>query len=66
MSINCPQYDTYEEAFAHLHEYARKYAERKEDDSQYEIFLESHSPIEAFQGKWVIALKPGNQPFTFV
>ena len=46
MSINCPQYDTYEEALAHLHRYAQQYAERKEDDSQYESFLEAHTPTE--------------------
>jgi hypothetical protein len=66
MSTNCPQYETYEEALAHLHAYAKQYAERKEDDSQYEIFLEAHSPTEVFQGKWVLALKPGHMPLSFV
>jgi hypothetical protein len=66
MSINCPQYDSYEEALAYLHAYAQQYADRKEDDSQYEIFLEAHSPTEVFQGKWVVALKPGHMPMSFV
>ena len=65
MSVNCPQYDTYEEATAHLHEYAQQYAKKKEDDSKYEEFLNAHIPIEVFQGKWVVALRPGLMPFTF-
>lgn len=65
MSTNCPTYDTYEEALAHIHEYARQYAEKREDEEQYEIFLSAHAPIEAFGDKWVIALKQGYQPFTF-
>ena len=66
MSTNCPEYDTYEEALAHIHKYAQMYAEKKEDDAQYEIFLEAHMPTEVFQGKWVIALKPGHMPMSFV
>jgi hypothetical protein len=66
MSVNCPQYETYEEALAHLHEYALQYAKRKEDDTQYEVFLEAHSPIEVFGGKWVVSLKEGHQPVSFV
>ena len=66
MSTNCPQYDSYEEATAHLHEYAKQYANRKEDESMYETFLNAHSPVEVFGGKWVVALKPGLMPFTFV
>lgn len=66
MSVNCPQYETYEEATAHLHEYAKEYSLRREDDSMYEVFLSAHLPMEAFGGKWVIALKPGHEPFTFV
>ena len=65
MSVNCPTYETYEEALAHIHEYAQQYAKRKEDESQYETFLEAHTPTEVFQGKWVVALKPGHLPMTF-
>jgi hypothetical protein len=66
MSTNCPSYDTIEEATAHLHEYAKQYAEKKGDQSLIETFLEAHQPTEIFQGKWVVALKPGLMPFTFV
>jgi hypothetical protein len=66
MSTNCPAYATYEEALAHLHEYARQYAEKREDEGQYETFLSAHSPTEVFGDKWVIALKPNFHPFTFV
>ena len=66
MSVNCPQYDTYEEATAHLHAYAKEYALRKEDEGLYEVFLNAHLPVEAFGGKWVIALRPEHQPLSFV
>ena len=66
MSTNCPSYDTYEEATAHLHEYAKQYSEKKEDESSFEAFLEAHQTVEVSDGKWVVALKPGIMPFTFV
>jgi hypothetical protein len=65
MTVNCPSYETYEEATAHLHEYAQQYADKKEDESLYEVFLNAHLPMEIFQGKWVVALRPGHMPFTF-
>lgn len=65
MTVNCPSYETYEEAAAHLHAYAQQYADKKEDESLYEVFLTAHLPTEVFQGKWVVALRPGHMPFTF-
>jgi hypothetical protein len=63
---DAPQsWETEEEATAALYEYAKFYAEREEDPSQFEKFLEGHQVIEILQGKYVLALKPGQMPFTY-
>lgn len=59
------QWETQEEALAALHAYAQQFAEQKEDEEQYEVFLSGHQILEIEPGKLVLALKPGQHPFTF-
>ena len=56
---------TEEEALAALHAYAKQYAEREECDTAYEVFLGGHQTLEIQQGKFVLALKPRQMPFTY-
>jgi hypothetical protein len=56
---------TEEEASAALHAYAKHYAEREENEEAYEHFLSGHQLLEIQQGKYVLALKPGQMPFTY-
>ena len=58
-------WETEEEALAALHEYSKQYAEREEDPEAYEHFLGGHQILEIQQGKFVLALKPGQMPFTY-
>ena len=58
-------WETQEEALAALHAYAKHYAEREENDEAYELFLGGHQVLEINQGTFVLALKPGQMPFTY-
>jgi hypothetical protein len=58
-------WETQEEATAALHAYAKQFSEREDDPTEYERFLNGHQVLEIQQGKYVLALKPGQMPFTY-
>ena len=58
-------WETQEEALAALHKYAEHYAEREDNSEAYQKFLDGHQTLEIQQGKFVLALKPGQMPFTY-
>jgi hypothetical protein len=59
-------WETTEEATAALYEYASRYAQREEDESLAEEFIEGHQVLEIQQGTFVLALKAGRMPFSYV
>lgn len=63
---DAPQsWETPEEALAALNAYAEQYAKREEDESLVAKFLEGHQVLEIGEGSFVLALKPGQMPFTY-
>ena len=58
-------WETEEEATAAMYEYARQFSERSEDESAHQMFLDSHLVLEVQQGVFAVALKSGENPFTF-
>lgn len=64
--METPQsWETQEEATAALHEYARQFSEKTKVENDYDRFLDCHSVLEIKQGEYVVALKAGENPFTF-
>ena len=63
--IPAQTWETNEEATAALHEYARQFAERTENESDHQRFLDGHFVIELAPGVYSVALAQGESPFTF-